>query len=544
MNSKLLRGLVLVAGTWLTGSFPAPCANLQDIAVLAGDTSSAVAHSEPSIAVNPLNPQQIAVVAFSGNWGPSSGAPIWKSDDGGNTWRKVLQLPQPAAGQSGPFDQKIAFDRNGKLYVAEVALDSLKKTFDYIYRQNGAPDATMLFGSAYGDDQPHLDIDKVSTSSCADHLYSPWLNTLATRTQANVENSSTFGANVSDVAAGDNSSFSNRTTRIALAPDGKAYIVYKTQEGTVSGNPDFENAHFVVQRSDDCGSTWTALGRGGSSVTGRTNVQTYFTKDFGFGTVKNRARSSDAWIAADPRTGDVYVSYVNRDASGFAQIYVAHSSDNGGRWTTNRVTDGTHNSAFPEIAVTDHGTVGVMYIDVESADATGRYRHHFSRSGDLGASWTDEILQAMDPSGFPNAKNVANCESTNAGCFIWGDYEGLTAAGSSFYGVFTGASIGRTTAQLDPIFFRIDERLNCLEVISSGSTNCTDAGGVDSTCASARCPEGFTLTGGGGACAAGNRKIKSIFPREANGSFVITCEKQGVDAQAVAICCQFVRPPH
>jgi hypothetical protein len=37
--------------------------------------------------------------------------------------------------------------------------------------------------------------------------------------------------------------------------------------------------------------------------------------------------------------------------------------------------------------------------------------------------------------------------------FLWGDYEGLTAFGNTFYGVFTGASIGRTKAQLDPIFF-------------------------------------------------------------------------------------------
>ena len=38
--------------------------------------------------------------------------------------------------------------------------------------------------------------------------------------------------------------------------------------------------------------------------------------------------------------------------------------------------------------------------------------------------------------------------------FLWGDYEGLTAMGNTFYGVFTGESIGRSMRQLDPIFFR------------------------------------------------------------------------------------------
>jgi hypothetical protein len=79
--------------------------------------------------------------------------------------------------------------------------------------------------------------------------------------------------------------------------------------------------------------------------------------------------------------------------------------------------------------------------------------------------------------------------------------------------------------------------LNCLEVSSSGRRDCTDAGGAASTCASATCPGGLTLTGGGGACAAGNSKIKSLFPIERQGSFTIVCEKQGVDPQAVAICC-------
>jgi hypothetical protein len=50
----------------------------------------------------------------------------------------------------------------------------------------------------------------------------------------------------------------------------------------------------------------------------------------------------------------------------------------------------------------------------------------------------------MDPNPIENA----------ADSFIWGDYEGLTAAGNTFYGVFTGQSIGRTKLQTDPIFFK------------------------------------------------------------------------------------------
>jgi hypothetical protein len=82
------------------------------------------------------------------------------------------------------------------------------------------------------------------------------------------------------------------------------------------------------------------------------------------------------------------------------------------------------------------------------------------------------------------------------------------------------------------------QTLKCVEVVSSGSKSCTDPGGVDSTCSSAKCPAELTLTGAGGACAAGDRKIKSLLPRVDDGSVTIMCEKQGVDPQAIAVCCQ------
>jgi hypothetical protein len=84
----------------------------------------------------------------------------------------------------------------------------------------------------------------------------------------------------------------------------------------------------------------------------------------------------------------------------------------------------------------------------------------------------------------------------------------------------------------------VSEALKCIAVSSSGSFSCKDAGNYDSTCATANCPVGYTLTGGGGACAAGDRKIKSLFPRFAAGEFGIACEQQGVAPQVQAICCK------
>src|SRR5262249_30557916 len=139
---------------------------------------------------------------------------------------------------------------------------------------------------------------------------------------------------------------------------------------------DFEKAHFRVKRSDDLGATWNGL-PGGVSVHGAAPVTTFFTTKFGNpakGKVA-RARSSDGWIAVAPTTGDVYVAYVNQDASGFGQIYVARSTDHGATWTNHRATDGTHHSAYPEVAVTANGAVGVLYIDYDDSGAATLFRH-------------------------------------------------------------------------------------------------------------------------------------------------------------------------
>ena len=80
--------------------------------------------------------------------------------------------------------------------------------------------------------------------------------------------------------------------------------------------------------------------------------------------------------------------------------------------------------------------------------------------------------------------------------------------------------------------------LKCVEASSSGRYSCKDPGNFDSTCATAKCLAGYTLTGGGGICAAGNIKLKGVNPKLATGEFFIMCEPQGVDPQARAICCK------
>jgi hypothetical protein len=444
LNLKVVHNCILAAAIVMCLSSVAAAQTMVDVA---NDTTDPkhIPDSEPSIAVNPRNPQEISIVTFSENWSATTKAPVWRSTDGGQTWTKILMLPRPPSNGSGPADQHIGYDARGNFFLAE--LDSpAGPIVDYIYRQEPAGSVTTMPGAAYGADQPHIGID-LSGGPCSNRIYSPWLR-VKSIARSMVSNSLNSGVSLTDVEVGDNSAFPNRTTRITIAPNGSVFIVYKTQEGT--GDPNFQKAHFRVLRSDDCGKTWDPLGASGTSVHGAAQVQTWFTNDFGNlakSLKTNRARSSDAWIAVNPVNGDVYVVYVNKDASGFGQLFVARSTDRGVTWTSTRVTDGAHHSAFPEIAVAGNGTIGVLYIDYDDSGSGVKFRHRFARSFDNGQHWTDKILQTMDP------EQLINAPDREDEGFLWGDYEGLTAFGNTFYGAFTGQSIGRAQMELDPIFF-------------------------------------------------------------------------------------------
>src|SRR5207248_3791565 len=73
--------------------------------------------SEPNLAVNPANPQQMAASAFTfdNSAGPNR-APIYVSNDGGNTW--ILSLVVPSPGQT--LDISLAFSRTGNTLYAGI----------------------------------------------------------------------------------------------------------------------------------------------------------------------------------------------------------------------------------------------------------------------------------------------------------------------------------------------------------------------------------------------------------------------------------------
>ncbi|HKR63625.1 MAG TPA: sialidase family protein [Thermoanaerobaculia bacterium] len=403
-----------------------------DIANNATDPNNLV-DAEPSIAVNPLNNNQIAVVSFSGGWSTATGlrGPVWRSNDGGATWTKQLQLVAPSAASTGSGDQNVVWTKSGVLLFSQLA-SGVNPPRCFFYRPSGS---NFIAGAAYGDDQPMI-------GSAGSTTVSPWLNFAVSPERSTVERTTNQGVTVTAAAVGS-AAFPNRTTRVAVGPNNQIYVIYKTREAAPVGN--FQKSIFHVVRSLDFGVTWNTPG----ATVPPGAVMTWFTTSWG--NAKNggkvgRARSSDAWIAVHPITNAVSVVFCNTDASGRGQIFYSRSTNSGLTFSPPvRVSDGTKNSAYPQVAVTNNGTIGVLYLDFDDSGTQTVYTHRFARSFDNGATWSRVALQSFKTQELSNGVNG----------FLWGDYEGLTAAGNFFFGVFTGKSIGRAVVQFDPIFFKI-----------------------------------------------------------------------------------------
>jgi hypothetical protein len=166
-------------------------------------------------------------------------------------------------------------------------------------------------------------------------------------------------------------------------------------------------------------------------------------------------------VAVDPHNGNLYAVWADARFSGLAQDAIAFSmSTNGGRtWsdpiqvnqTPTNIPAGNQQAFTPTVAVASDGTVAVTYYDFRNNTAaaglpTDYWLVHAS------SHLTDPSSWSSDEKRLTNASfNIENAAPTSRGYFL-GDYQGLAAAGTSFYALF--AQAGSTTSDPSNIFFR------------------------------------------------------------------------------------------
>jgi hypothetical protein len=376
--------------------------------------------TEPSIAVNPQNPQQVVGV-FQDN---VHAAYSW---DAGHTWQLAQNVDPKNYRVSG--DVSVVFDNHGHAFVCYIAFDKLG-TFNYWAHgatRNGIFVRRSLDGgktweadhlpvaeqtSSPGipfEDKPYIVADNTK-SKYAGNLYIGWTRWRIADSQIVLSRSTDDGKTWSqpieiDAHPGlprDDNGGSEGFDGV-VGPDGKLYAIWSQDD------------EIMLTTSRDGGKTFSHA---------RPIIHTAPIM-FAIETL-DRANGFPQ-IAIDPKSKRLYVSWSDY-RNGDLDVFVASSNDGGKRWSGPvRVnSDPIHNGAeqfFQWLAVDPiDGSINEIFYDRRGDPQNRKQIVVLAHSTDGGHSfrnyaWTDNPFEA--------------------GGVFFGDYSGLAAYGGRVYGVWT-----------------------------------------------------------------------------------------------------------
>ena len=422
---------------------------------------------ETSITVNPANPNEIVVTAFSGSWGAH--APLWHSTDGGNIWTKEFTIPAPPGitATGCPCDQTVDYgtgnQMSGTFLISDIfsgitTNPASAAAWNWLVI-GGVTQATNFNNSpppAFVD-QPWLLVNEDPLIPAQDNVYSAYDDFINgndcvgddCRTRVSVS----YGVNppnfTVDNQSGTATGSINPGHRLAVDPrNGFVYSLF--QRNIAAGGGGSKNIDYMLNRSTDGGATWTLNGMAGGIIVANGDSTQPTPK---FGTVNALLGGVDH-AAVDPNNGDIYYVYGNRDAgTGNNRLAIRRIQDNGGGGVTvglEHFVTGQVDAAIPAVAVASDGTVGVFFytFDGFSQDNVPIFSARLAQSRDQGVTFSHQTLLTFLSSAADNGNSRQR---------VLGDYMQMKAVDGCFYGAFTGNGVpfGRPFANHDPIFFRV-----------------------------------------------------------------------------------------
>jgi len=375
--------------------------------------------TEPAIAVNPQNPQQVLAV-FQDNVHASY------SEDAGHTWQAAEKVEPKNYLVSG--DVSTTFDNKGHAFVCYIAFDRLG-TFNYwahgatrngifirrsldggkTWEAEHIPVAEQLSQPGIPfEDKPYIVADN-SKSKYAGNLYIGWTRWRLTDSQMVLSRSTDDGKTWSapieiDAHPGlprDDNGAAEGFDGV-VAPDGTLYAIWSQDDD------------IMLTSSRDGGKTFSHA------------RPVIHTAPIMFAVQTLERANGFPQIAIDPKSKRLYVTWSDY-RNGDLDVFIASSDDGGKRWSkAARVNnDPVHNGAeqfFQWLAVdpTD-GSVNVLFYDRRGDPRNQKQIVALARSTDGGRTfnnyaWTDEPFEA-------------------SGVFF-GDYTGLAAYGGRVYGTW------------------------------------------------------------------------------------------------------------
>ncbi len=428
MRAAVIAGAVLFAACRPAGTPPAArIAGIRVVDVipvsLSGETWQ---DAEPFLALDAANPQVLAASAFTPNpGGPASGtAPIFVSEDGGDTW--TLRNTLPSQNMTADITHAVGGGGNppvlyaGILKVPNVPLNELKAndffSLTTMTVQATRPDVDQPFvrASAAGNaDRVYVGINDFNAPNGRTATVDVSLNGGTSYTSRRIETRNTLGQNGPSI-------------RPAVAQDHTTYVAYFGWRSTAGSTVTSD----VVVVRDDNGATganpFRDLVDPSDHLAGRL-VATHVTIPWSNAPTLGQERiGSTLSIAVDAlRSDTVYLAWADRIGNGdIYTVHVRRSIDRGATWSNDLRT--LTNATDASLAVSTNGTVGLLYQQLTGTGSTGRWVTHLEQSRD-GFVTHQDIQLATVPASAPALQFLP----------YLGDYNCLLTRGNEFLGIFS-----------------------------------------------------------------------------------------------------------
>ena len=424
-------------------------------------TAFANAEVEPSLAIDPINPQRLAAVWQQDRWSTGGARAIMSaaSADGGQTWTQIaMKFTRCGGGSAGNGGD---YERASNPWITAApdgTLHQLALAFDGAVLQSGSVSAVLAArstdgGTTWGPTQTLVrDVDAFFNDKGAitadpitpGFVYAVWDRLTADNTGPTVFARSTDGGTSWEPARAIYDPGVNKQTisnAIVVLPNGILIDMYLEVD---SGSNNSFASFGALIRSMDNGATWSQPVR----IADNFSVGTRDTKNGK--PVRDSALIPE--IAVGPGGGLYYVWQDGRFSGGNHDgIALAYSGDGGLTWSAPLEINGAPDvAAFsPSVHVRADGEIGVTYYDFRSdtsAAATLYTDYWLARSSD-GVHWHE--TQVADP--FDLALAPLTTSPAPGGYFL-GDYQALLSVGQVFMPMFVRTNNGNPGDPTDVYF--------------------------------------------------------------------------------------------
>ena len=388
-----------------------------------GDSGEALQNSEPSIAVNPVNPLQM----MAGSFGFYTF--FFASTDGGSTWSDLAAL--------STSDKSLAWSADGSTALAATFAtpnDTTSAVYTYaasaIVPNGGFGAPINQFTGSGQNDQPWI---RTGPNGHTYVAYNNLGNFDTTNMTASVNVSMDGGAlyplvlTIEQVAA----TAGQDDPAIRLGVNGNTvYAIFDRWNTTVESDPfgqRYESQFMVVKSVLGGADLFSALdGLGGVEAAAHLGAisEDVYNTPLTFGL--ERIAGGDIAIAVDPNNANhVVLAYTNApgfDGAGVVQLVVTESTDGGNTWTEKYATPYTVRSGQPALAILTDGTIGFLYNDYDPI--TNTLSQQLVTTNNDFASVNTFVL----------ATETNNSYLTFRFNPYLGDFFDLTSLGDTFYG--------------------------------------------------------------------------------------------------------------